>query len=882
MADKENERLSADELLRRLKENIGEDDTGNDTSAKKYKFTRAKKEQTDTIEQPLSDYSYESPVPKSNVEGLDVDALMRMYLSDEDYEVASGAKKQTDPLTETLDSAELEGVVAQPTDYQAPDQDTYSELNVDGKVCDVPQLGVKEQHSGDAEEKKTGTADGDETIRVEDLGKYLKSSAKGMTDAEFDDVFSEVPIVPINIPEEPGKDEKENTVQESVKDVPADLTVAYPVKSADESPAEDHVGSDYAEGADQTAESELEGVTVPVSETDTNIMLAFGLDEELDRTVGRDEADKLREANESEAERMISEKPKETSEYTSPGDTKEFAARYRKKYLKNAISIFGSIIVTIVLFFYENIMAMGGSLPTAVNPEYYPTVNTMVGLQILFFGFIFTLPYLYRGFVSLTKKQPTVESILPVIFVMNVLFALISMFFVPGTVFKIYFLPASIAILCVAVGRRFELMRETASFGIVASKKNKFVLESLDLGSAELETQAFNEYLPSSPDIFRISKASFVDGFVKRTQKYPSTKGFIDFFILGMLGAAVIGFATGLFKGGFAAGVTAGYTAFSFTLPVSLFLSFCLPSYRGEKIAVSDGSAFIGEAAVDDYTAASCISFDDREVFPPSGVKLRSIKMCRDDGRIDNVIYYTASIYSRIGGPLSDVLNVATADIGRSENTEILSVGKNGVEAIVEGKHIFLGKSDYIRSHGFQPEDPEEDDELEEQGISIMYLVLDDVVYSKIYVRYALEPEFISLVRAMYTSGICVGIKTIDPNIDDGMLGRRIQLDKYPVRVLKYSSLDDVTGTSDKIDSGIVSKRSAKALIRTFTLCDKMRHATKSGLVVSAIAMLIGLLAVIAVVIFGSVASIHSMLAALYQLIWIVPSIIITRLLIMK
>ncbi|MBR5768344.1 MAG: hypothetical protein IKX86_06710 [Clostridia bacterium] len=547
MAEKKNERLSADELLKRLKENIGEDAPDEGASAKKYKFTRAKKEMTDTLEQPLSDYSYESPVPKSNVEGLDVDALMRMYLSDEDYEVASG-KKQTDPFTETIDSAELDGVVAQPTDYQAPDQDTYSELNVDGKVCDVPQLGVKEQPESDATEAAAETVDGDETIRVEDLGKYIRSSSKGMTDDEFDDIFGEVPIVPISIPNTPDEDEKKEPEQ-AASDMQAELTVAYPVKNIDTDTAAEDTAEAVPGGVpEDTAENVLEGVKAPVSETDTNIMLAFGLDEELDSAVGRDEADKLREANENEAERMTSEKPKEATEYSSPSDTKAFAAEYRKKYLKNAVSIFGAIIVTIVLFFYENITAMGGSLPTAVDPAYYPTVHTMVGLQILFFGFIFTLPYLYRGFVSLKKRQPTIESLLSVIFVMNVLFALIAIFFTPGTVYKIYFLPAAISILCVALGRRFELMRETSSFGIIASKKSKFVLESLDLDSAELETQAFNEYLPSSPDIFRISKSSFVDGFVKRTEKYPSMKGFIDFFMIGMLGAAIIGFAAGLFR----------------------------------------------------------------------------------------------------------------------------------------------------------------------------------------------------------------------------------------------------------------------------------------------------------------------------------------------
>ena len=253
--------------------------------------------------------------------------------------------------------------------------------------------------------------------------------------------------------------------------------------------------------------------------------------------------------------------------------------------------------------------------------------------------------------------------------------------------------------------------------------------------------------------------------------------------------------------------------------------------------------------------------------------------MFQDEGRIDNVIYYTASIYSRLGGPLSDVLNVATADLGKSENTEIISIENNGVEASVDGVHIFLGKIDYLRKNGYVPVVDPDDDAVAGTDTAILYLVCDDVVYAKLYIRYAIDQEFEKMVRVLYSSGICVGIKTIDPNIDDEMLSSRIKLEKYPVRVLKYSSVEERQTESKKVDSGIVSKRSAKALLRTFTLCDKVKHLTKTNLVISSIGMAIGFIITVAVSLLGSVAGIHSVYAALYQLVWLIPSYIFVRLL---
>ena len=637
-----------------------------------------------------------------------------------------------------------------------------------------------------------------------------------------------------------------------------------------------------AEGAGEDGEEAKtsEGKTEKV---DARLLIALGMEEELEREVGKEEADRLR----SDAENLIPDEGGKAKkrrsatsekEFLSPAEARDIFDAYKTQYGKSSLRLFGMIAVVAILFFYENLTALGGRLGDWLNPEYYPVVNVMVGLQLLFIGFAIHIKSLIRGVRGLLDRKPTPESFLPVIFLVTVLYAVLACFFGPGHRPLTFFFPASLSLLLASVCERLDLRREIMTFRVVSSKRTKFALEKLELDDAELETQAFDEFLPKQPSIFKINKTAFVDGYFRRTRAYPSIKLILGALIPASAVAAAVGLIAGFFLlKGWQNAVMLSYTAFTFALPASVFVAFGFPSYRAAKQAYADKSAFVGEAAMDEYTTAASISFDDREVFPTSGVKLRSVKVF-GSGRLDTVIYNVASIYSILGGPLSDVLNVATADLGHSENAEILSVDNEGVEAVVDGRHLYAGKADYLRKHDFVPLSDPEDEELEAGGeISMMYLVCDDEVVAKLYVRYRIDPGFEVTLKRLYHSGICVGIKTVDPNINDAMLSTRIKLSKYPVRVLKYTDVADSKRGSDRTDSGIVSRKSAKALLSTFTLCDKLKHVINTNIVVSIITMAIGLIIPIAVALLGSLAGVSSFYAALFQLFWLLPVWLVSK-----
>lgn len=898
MADKYNNDISADELLAKLKANMEDGGTKSGDGKKRYRFRKTEKTASPVTEEeikremPESDTGFVSPVPKSEIADLDIDALMKKYLPQDEYEKFSGKSisgMKEDEFVDSLSSAaEDENPVPDGSGaYAAPDTELFSTLSEGGKVCDIPGEGDTAEmpgSTGDTAEVSDSAGAGDTVMFDTESGNESAPEAAEGQSAP-------------SAPEKPGNDGNE-TVVFSLNDVPE-----QPAPSELPAPEEENVpelpGNEAGEsgeiignpenlpGEAIAAASEENGAADPdgFDETDANLMLAFGMEDELEKAMGKENADRLRSHMEKsipedqiKKKKVREEKPGELREFITPVEAKGIFENYKTAFGKNALSLFAMAAVVIVLFFYENIITLGGHLPDALNPVYYPVVNVMVGLQFLFIGAGIAYRSLIKGIRGLIDRKPVPESFIPLILLVSVIFAVCVCFFSPDVTPVTFNFPASLCLLFAVLNERMDLRREIMSFNIISSKRTKFALEKLELGDAELETKAFDKFLPKQPAVFKINKTGFIDGYFRRTKAYPSTKLVLKAFIPASAAITAASLVMGaILLRDWQSAVMLAYTAFFFSLPATVFIAFGLPAFRASRLAFAENSAFVGESALDEYTTAGSISFDDREVFPTAGVKLRSVKVF-GSGRIDTVIYNVASIYSVLGGPLSDVLNVATADLGRSEDTEILSVDNEGVEALVDGKHLYAGKADYLRKNGYVPVSDPDDEEIVSGGeISIMYLVCDDEVIAKLYIRYRIDPGFEVTVKRLYKSGICVGIKTVDPNINDEMLSTKIKLAKYPVRVLKYSDISGSRRGSDRTDSGIVSKKSAKALLSVFTLCDRIKHVTKTNIAVDIITMITGLAVCIATAVIGSVVSVPSLYVALFQLFWLIPVYLMSK-----
>ena len=257
------------------------------------------------------------------------------------------------------------------------------------------------------------------------------------------------------------------------------------------------------------------------------------------------------------------------------------------------------------------------------------------------------------------------------------------------------------------------------------------------------------------------------------------------------------------------------------------------------------GSAIVGEESLEEYADAGAVSFDDKDVFPSKATKVKSIRIYGNN-RIDKVIYNVASLFKVLGGPLCDVIS---------------------------GKHVFYGKASYLHKNNFETTFDPNDEKIEFSGEAcISYLVCNDEVAAKLYISYGIDPEFITISKQLYHAGLCIGIKSFDPNIDDSLLGKHINLSKYAVKVLKCRHIGEKVVTEERSDSGIVSKKSPKSLLKTLVLCDKVSGVTRGSVIIKLLSVFLAF-GITVFIMFKGVSSYNlaGAYTALYQLFWMIP-----------
>ena len=129
----------------------------------------------------------------------------------------------------------------------------------------------------------------------------------------------------------------------------------------------------------------------------------------------------------------------------------------------------------------------------------------------------------------------------------------------------------------------------------------------------------------------------------------------------------------------------------------------------------------------------------------------------------------------------------------------------------------------------------------------------------------------------MSACGICGVLKTYDPNIDDDLLSRYIDTNKYPVRVVKCKMGEDISSIQSELNSGIVSISGAKNTVDATVTCERLYNIRSSSNSVKILAMIIGMIICAFITVFN-VTPLYSVFVVLYQLLWTIPNIISARL----
>jgi cation transport ATPase len=384
--------------------------------------------------------------------------------------------------------------------------------------------------------------------------------------------------------------------------------------------------------------------------------------------------------------------------------------------------------------------------------------------------------------------------------------------------------------------------------------------------------------------IFGVCKTDFVKNFAKRSAREPRYKSIAVILASVAAVVGVIFFVLGYYfaeENAFLSGLVMAIQSVLLCIPASAFVIYALPFYKASQKAYHLDSAIVGEFSLEEYADATVISFDDKEVFPARNVKVHSLKLFGDT-RIDHVLFGAASVFHRIGGPLDEVFGVATRESGYSDKVDVLEAAPGGIEAAVDGELVRIGNARYMRAKGLLSAVDPDDTALEMQGeIMVMYLSIGDKLAAKMYITYSADKEIEDIMESLYKAGMCIGIRTLDPNIDDQMIAAHADLANYPVKVLRTDRKTE-DFYSEKTESGVVSKKNVRSLLKTLTFCRKVLQVIRTGTVIKVLSMLAGV-GVAALILYmsltgkiGGVYEINSLWIALYQICWLLPAALIS------
>lgn len=858
MSDKNKKKddLSADELIRQLLENLGEEDDASDEPAPLpeepdaipgsgkygavYRFTVRHRETADTDDPAVAEAALAALLGEKTEEALPGAPEVIEEEPDEEERERAAA------LAESIGAAEE--YVSQLADRAAAGEITSESLPVISEETeeeDEPFDGI----GGIAELE--AAPEEDEPFVIPDAYDEAKTEEEPVSTGTTDE-FNEI-----------------SSIAKEAVEAEAAAAEAAAVAAAVEA----------GEAAEETAEE----VASPISEldeVDVNLMDIFGMDKELQEQLGTEEFAKLKhkDADEDLLAGYHMEK-----EYTDYEQNKEILSSFRSRFVKGLIRLVLAVAALIVAGVFE--LGKESILAGKLNPEYLKIY--MLGmLQLTLVLGALALPEIIRAFKLLFKGKPIPELVVTAGVITNLIYEIILLATRTLSGVQTFNLPLAVCVITAIVYTLLSDRRDLMSFKVISARRPKYAIAHLRQGETDLEKDAFGEFLDESSEIFGVKKTDFVENFAANSALQGAGKGVTGIVVSAALIASAVFFVLGFFKGtgafsaNFSAAAVAAQLCMMFVLPACAFTAFALPFFKASKDAFRNDSAIIGDGALEEYAGASVISFNDDSAFPQGKVKLRSMRLYGNN-RIDVVLYKVASVFSKLGGPLDTVFHSATKDLGTSEDTEVIELRKNGVDASVDGSQVLIGSAAFMRSQGFRPPVAEGDEALEYQSqINIMYIAIDGALAAKIYVEYRLDAEFEDMVRALYRSGMCIGIRTLDPNIDDVMLDRRIKLSKYPVRVLKCQKSAELGKTEEKMPAGIVSKKSVKSLLHTLTYCDKVLQITRLNLVVALISMIAGLAITTLMFVFGNTATVSPIYLALYQLFWLIPTAIISWLLV--
>lgn len=523
------------------------------------------------------------------------------------------------------------------------------------------------------------------------------------------------------------------------------------------------------------------------------------------------------------------------NEETSENNEYEYVERLQNQEIKSmydyAVRGMGkrmlfSGIFALLLFFVENITLFSKNPTGIFDAASYPYLHAGVSLGLLVLCALCGYEQIYHGFRSILSREYMPESVTVVALIValihnGVTFILIS--FGHTDIWGFNFV-AAMLIVGTILYSFVNIVREEFGFRAISGKDTKFILERVQHKEAEAEFDTFTttstEY---NGQISRVGKTGFVKNFFRNTNSSINISKFMGIYYIIAIFAPIIFAVISAVRLETATLLTAHWgMGVMLLLPIGIFCAYSVPFYIGNKRLFEDGVAIIGEEAVNEFADMDVVVVNDTTAFPPQNIKIQNFHIY-NDYTLEKVLYYASNGFSLVGGSLAEVFDSAANEtIISSKRVRFLCSGRSYLCMKIDNDKVIFADKFGMTSQGI-----EVGNERESRDGTVMYVAVNGVLAAKLYIKYEIDDEFLRIVRLLNKNGTGVGIRSFDPNLNNELIKKLSNFKKRDLRVIKLTTINEVSKPSISKDARIASKGLSRSLIKAIPVCKKIISTRK-------------------------------------------------------
>ena len=310
-------------------------------------------------------------------------------------------------------------------------------------------------------------------------------------------------------------------------------------------------------------------------------------------------------------------------------------------------------------------------------------------------------------------------------------------------------------------------------------------------------------------------------------------------------------------------------------VPASFFVALTRPTAILERRLHMVGSVFCGWQGVSGLQGKACFPLTDEDLFPVGSTKLNGVKFY-GDREPEQILSYASSLISEAGGGLVPLFRNMLKNRGGSEYpvSEFRDYGVGGVGGIIRGEAVLLGSLDFLQS--MDVEIP--------HGTTVaqaVYMSVNGELCAVVAISYAkMRSTSAGLTSLSGYRKLQSVMLTKDFMLTGEFLHSKFSINTrriiFPDRETREILSQRQPSADDKV-LALSTRDELVSLVYPVTGANALKHACNLGLVIHVLGGVVGMLIMFALSFQGSVEILTPTRVLLYQLVWMVPGLLVTE-----